>query len=127
MYRILSIDGGGIRGVIPAVLLAEMEKRTERPVSELFDLIAGTSTGGILAAGLSVPDLANPAVPKFTAGRLLALYEKRGEEIFSRSFWDGVSSVGGLDDEGHPSFPRSRSLLERSRASAVLWTQHHGI
>ena len=103
MYRILSIDGGGIRGVIPAVLLAQMEKRTGRPVSELFDLIAGTSTGGILAAGLTVPDLADPAVPKCTARQLLALYEKRGEEIFTRSFWDGVSSVGGLADEKYPS------------------------
>ncbi|MEN6606575.1 MAG: patatin, partial [Bryobacteraceae bacterium] len=41
--RILSIDGGGIRGVIPAMVLAEIEKATERPIAESFDLIAGTS------------------------------------------------------------------------------------
>ena len=52
--RVLAIDGGGIRGVIPAVLLAELERRAKRPVAELFDLIAGTSTGGILAAALTV-------------------------------------------------------------------------
>ncbi|HDO34610.1 MAG TPA: patatin, partial [Chromatiales bacterium] len=49
--RILSIDGGGIRGLIPAVLLEWLEARIGRPISETFHLIAGTSTGGILAAG----------------------------------------------------------------------------
>lgn len=45
---ILSIDGGGIRGIIPAVLLAEIEKTTGKKIYELFDFFAGTSTGGIL-------------------------------------------------------------------------------
>ena len=54
-YRILSIDGGGIRGVISAVLLEKMEELTGRPVSSLFDMIAGTSTGGIIAAALATP------------------------------------------------------------------------
>ena len=49
--KILSIDGGGIRGIIPALLLSEIERQTQRPIAELFDLIAGTSTGGILALG----------------------------------------------------------------------------
>ena len=48
-FKILSIDGGGIRGIIPAVVLAELERITGAPVSSLFDLMAGTSTGGILA------------------------------------------------------------------------------
>jgi patatin-like phospholipase/acyl hydrolase len=52
---ILSIDGGGIRGVIPAKLLAEIERRTGKRIAELFDFIAGTSTGGILAVGLTQP------------------------------------------------------------------------
>jgi hypothetical protein len=55
MIKILSIDGGGIRGIIPAVVLAEIERRTGRPIADLFDLIAGTSAGGILALGLSIP------------------------------------------------------------------------
>ena len=53
-YRILSIDGGGIRGIIPAIVLAEIEKRTQKPIYQLFDLIAGTSTGGLLASGLTI-------------------------------------------------------------------------
>ena len=53
--HVLSIDGGGIRGIFPALLLAEIESRTGKPICQLFDSIAGTSTGGILALGLSKP------------------------------------------------------------------------
>src|SRR5690606_26698815 len=58
--RILSIDGGGIRGIIPALILSRIQKRLDdaevrKPYPELFDLIAGTSTGGIIALGLAVP------------------------------------------------------------------------
>lgn len=49
MVRILSIDGGGIRGIIPAVFLVEVEKRTGKKINELFDFIVGTSTGGIMS------------------------------------------------------------------------------
>ena len=49
--NVLSIDGGGIRGIVPALLLEEIEKRTEKPISKLFDVIAGTSTGGIFRLG----------------------------------------------------------------------------
>ena len=56
LFTILSIDGGGIRGIIPAMVLADIERRTGRRIAELFDLIAGTSTGGVLALGLSVPE-----------------------------------------------------------------------
>jgi patatin-like phospholipase/acyl hydrolase len=81
--RILAIDGGGIRGLIPAVVLAELEARTGRRISELFDLIAGTSTGGILACGLTRP--ADAGGPAYTAADLVGLYESEGPEIFHRS------------------------------------------
>ena len=55
MYKVLSIDGGGIRGVIPAALLQTIEELSGKRIAELFDLVVGTSTGGILAAGLTVP------------------------------------------------------------------------
>ena len=53
-FRILSMDGGGIRGIFPASLLAGLEERYlgEQPLAGYFDLIAGTSTGGIIALGL---------------------------------------------------------------------------
>ena len=50
--KVLALDGGGIRGIIPAMVLAHVEEQTGRATAELFDVIAGTSTGGILALGL---------------------------------------------------------------------------
>ena len=50
--RILSIDGGGIKGVFPAAFLADVEEKLDRPIVDHFDLIVGTSTGGIIALGL---------------------------------------------------------------------------
>jgi len=80
--RILAIDGGGIRGLIPALVLTEIESLTGKRIAELFDLIAGTSTGGILAAGLTVPDATGKA-PMYRAQELVGLYRDHGEEIFS--------------------------------------------
>lgn len=90
--KVLSIDGGGIRGIIPALVLAEIERRSGRPAAALFDLIAGTSTGGILACALAKPD----ALP---AERLVDLYEKEGPHIFSRTIWQRIRSGEGLVDE----------------------------
>jgi uncharacterized protein len=74
-FRILSIDGGGIKGIFPAAILAGLEKRLGggQTISDFFDLIAGTSTGGIIALGLGAE--INPS-------KLLELYEQRGGEIF---------------------------------------------
>lgn len=55
-FNILSIDGGGLRGIIPVMILQELEKRTGKHIYEMFDLIAGTSTGGLLACGLTAPN-----------------------------------------------------------------------
>jgi uncharacterized protein len=80
--RILSIDGGGIRGVIPAVFLAKLEERAGKPITELFDYVVGTSTGGILALGLEVPN--SDGSPKYKAADLVSLYENEGSNIFPR-------------------------------------------
>ncbi len=110
MIKILSIDGGGIRGVIPARILAAIEKETGKPISEIFDLIAGTSTGGILSLGLCRPG--KNGKPKFSAADMEKLYAERGGEIFSRSFWKGVSSVVGLADERYPHEPIEKIFSE---------------
>ena len=73
--RILCIDGGGILGTFPAACLAALESHLPNPLGSYFDLIAGTSTGGIIAIGLG---LGHPA------SELLDLYEKRGPEIFDQ-------------------------------------------
>ena len=84
MFKALSIDEGGVRGTIPAVLLEHLENVTGKAVSEIFDLVVGTSTGGILAAGLTVPK--RNGKPKFRADDMVVLYAERGREIFDRSF-----------------------------------------
>jgi uncharacterized protein len=81
--KLLSIDGGGIRGVIPAMLMADIERRTKRPIAELFDFVAGTSTGGILALGITKRHGSKPNVPQYSAESLVALYEDEGTKIFS--------------------------------------------
>jgi patatin-like phospholipase/acyl hydrolase len=90
--RVLAIDGGGIRGIIPAIVLTEIERRAGRQVFELFDLIAGTSTGGILACALAAPQ-------PMHAARLVALYDEEGPKIFELSLAQRIRSAGGLLDE----------------------------
>jgi patatin-like phospholipase/acyl hydrolase len=76
---------------------AEIERRSGRRTAELFDLIAGTSTGGILACGLTRPGA--DGRPAFTAADLIGLYESEGPEIFHRSLLKRVESVEGHVDE----------------------------
>lgn len=83
-FRILSIDGGGARGMIPAVFLKEIERRSKKPISKLFDRICGTSTGAILASALSVPRSKGDKRPMFMAREIVEIYRKLGKEIFYR-------------------------------------------
>jgi patatin-like phospholipase/acyl hydrolase len=90
--RVLAIDGGGIRGLIPALVLAEIERRTGRRIAQLVDLIAGTSTGGILACALSRPD-------PLPASEIAGLYDREGPKIFDRSLLKTITSADGYLDE----------------------------
>jgi patatin-like phospholipase/acyl hydrolase len=105
-FRMLSIDGGGIRGLIPAILLDKLESVTGKTVPELFDVVAGTSTGGILALALTMPDEQRPGRPKFRAADIVDLYKERGAKIFAKpKFWAKLDSVvgrlPGVRDLGH--------------------------
>ena len=97
--RVLSIDGGGIRGIIPALVLAHLEKQTGQPASELFDLMVGTSTGGILALALCLQG--EERQPLLGAKRMVALYERHGAEIFEQSLWRKLRTVGGIFEEAY--------------------------
>jgi patatin-like phospholipase/acyl hydrolase len=88
--KILSIDGGGMKGLLPALVLAAFEERAGKPVCALFDLIAGTSTGGIIALGLAA------GIP---AARMADFYLERGPAIFSRSLKQRLKSLGGIAEE----------------------------
>lgn len=97
MVRVLSLDGGGIRGIIPCMLLKEIEGRAQRPISELFDLIVGTSTGGLIALGLTRPG--NEGVPMYDSKSLIGFYENEGSRIFHRTIWKRIESAWNLLDE----------------------------
>lgn len=90
-FRILSLDGGGIRGIIPAAILCEIEKRTDRRISECFDLIAGTSTGGILGAALV-------SKKEISAKQALDIYLKQGGDIFKKDIYRKIFSLSSLSD-----------------------------
>jgi patatin-like phospholipase/acyl hydrolase len=94
--KALAIDGGGIRGLIPALVLAEIERRTGRPMATMVDLIAGTSTGGIIACGLARPD-------PMPAAEIATLYQTDGPEIFDRSALKIITSANGYLDERYDS------------------------
>ncbi len=86
------------------MFLAEIEQCTGHRIADLFDLIAGTSTGGILALGLTVPDQEESNKPRYTASQMVSFYEADGKEIF-QSFWRDVVSLHGLIEERYPSQP----------------------
>lgn len=77
-FKILSIDGGGIRGVYSAHILKRIEEEFKIKLHDYFDLIAGTSTGSIIAAAIAC-DISLDEVEK--------LYKDKGNEIFSKKVW----------------------------------------
>ncbi len=117
MKKILSIDGGGIHGIIPAIVLTEIEKRTEKPIAALFDLLAGTSAGGIIALGLVKPD--SDGKPQYKAKDLAKLYEEDGHIIFNESLWRKIYTVNNLFEEKYMS-QGIDSVLSRYFGNAYL-------
>jgi hypothetical protein len=73
MKSMLSIDGGGIRGIIPLACLVRLESESGKPAREIFDMMAGTSTGAIIVAGLATG---------MSARGLLSLYKNLAEKAF---------------------------------------------
>ena len=108
MRSVLSIDGGGIRGIIPALVLNYLEEQSKKPISELFDLCVGTSSGGIIALGLAQAD--ERGKPKYTAHDLSDFFEKSGAKIFQRTVWRNIRSAGGVLDERYSARPLEAAL-----------------
>ena len=99
--RILSIDGGGIKGIVPAVVLLHLEKLLKQlsksqnsRIHDYFDLFSGASTGAIIIAGLLSPDKNNH--PKYSPEEILDLYLENGHIIFNSSFFQEIKSVSGI-------------------------------
>ena len=104
---LLAIDGGGIRGLIPAIALAALEERTGRPARESFDFLAGTSTGAIIAGALAAG---------VEAGAIVRLYQERAGAVFDRSRWTRLRRIV----PGHMYSPhRLRALLAEVLGAAA--------
>lgn len=84
LVRVLSIDGGGVRGIGPASWCASLEHITEKSIADMFNLLAGTSTGGIIAAGLAMEDPNSPGSSLYTADDIVSLYHNESKKIFTR-------------------------------------------
>ena len=117
-FRMLSIDGGGIRGLIAARVIARLEELIsgeageERRLADCFHMFAGTSTGGLLALGLTVPDPADPTRPRLTGSDLVELYLSEGPRIFGDTLHK-LLSLGGWIAPKHSAARFERALRDR--------------
>lgn len=111
---LLSLDGGGIRGIISCIILKYIEEQLQQKdhpqakLGDYFDLIAGTSTGGLITALLLCPDEHQKA--KFSVTEALALYTEKGASIFDVSFWDKLLNPFGLLKEKIDDTPLEHEL-----------------
>ncbi len=117
LVKVLSIDGGGIRGIIPALVLAEIERQTKRPACELFDLIAGTSAGGIITLGVTAPG--EHGEPLHSAQELADFFITDGPTIFSRSLLRTIRTLDGLLEEKY-SVSGLEAALRHNLGEALL-------
>src|SRR5208283_4739257 len=89
MFKILSLDGGGVCGVISARILQEIENRTGKKCSQLFDFIAGTSAGGISTAALTMPK-------PMSAEEIVGFYFEECSKIFHATLWRKITTLCGI-------------------------------
>jgi hypothetical protein len=94
VVTVLSIDGGGVKGIIPAVLIDKIEQGTQMHGAHLFDFMSGVSTGSILVSLLAMPT--SSGAPKYKGSEIIALYQQHAKEVFSSSFLHRVLTLDGL-------------------------------
>lgn len=101
-FRILSLDGGGLRGIIPVMILQELERRMGgKRIHEMFDMIAGTSTGGLITSAITLGD--GKGGVKYSLDTIKDVYMNRGKEIFPQR--SGFSNfIGKIKDLKSPKY-----------------------
>lgn len=109
--RILSIDGGGTRGLFPATLLECLEKETGKKIPELFDVIVGSATGGIIAAGLAAG---------MSAKDIADVYLHRSKYILPRTLFRGVWNVLNIFAPKYRNTNLKKLLAEKFGATKTL-------
>jgi hypothetical protein len=117
-FRILSVDGGGIRGLISVLVLEEIEKRLGEKlkrtvrIADFFHLFAGTSTGGLIALSLTSPK-------GLSATDLASFYTEDGPKIFSRGLRRKLTTLWGLAGPKYSSTPLREAVERRLGTSMV--------
>ena len=81
-YNILSIDGGGLRGIIPVRIMQKIEELTGRRIQDTFDMMAGTSTGGLLVSCMTLRNDQDRSKPLYSLEQIAEIYTKEGATIF---------------------------------------------
>ena len=112
MYHILSLDGGGIRGVLTAALLERLQAHQPDFLGKV-DLFAGTSTGGVLALGLAYG--LSPAVCR-------RLYEKRGSQVFADTLADDLRDLGNAAGAGSQHVQQGHEISGKATHGAGVGT-----
>jgi patatin-like phospholipase/acyl hydrolase len=112
LIKILSIDGGGIRGIIPALILKALESKLKkkRHLAECFNVMSGTSTGGIIVLLLNTPGANNE--PKFRAENIVNFYQNFGPKVFYQSAWRRIVTFNGWFGEKYSTENLEESLQE---------------
>jgi len=107
--RIISIDGGGIRGIVPAIILQAIEEKIkertnnkEAKLVDFVDLVAGTGTGGVIACALLTPSDGKPSHPKYTAQEIASFFIKYSSIIYRKPLLHKIKTLWGFTDEKYP-------------------------
>jgi patatin-like phospholipase/acyl hydrolase len=116
--NILSIDGGGIRGIIPAVILEGLQEALGRPLHEVFDLIAGTSTGGIIAVAIGTKS--KPDGQPFAPSDLVKFYVDQGPAIFRKHWYTWFTDLFGPKYSAAPLEKVLQTAFREVRFSTAL-------
>jgi patatin-like phospholipase/acyl hydrolase len=117
--RILSIDGGGVRGLLPAQLLAKLEHKLqartgdpEKRLADYFDFFAGTGTGGILSCAYLTPVKEKMQTPRFSASQIADLYIKHAGSIFNDTLDQKIITLGGLLNEKYNADELEKTFID---------------
>lgn len=105
---VLGIDGGGITGMSTGLFLSEVEKRVGKRIDSVFDVIGGTSTGTIMAAGYALPGENGQSL--YPASRIIDFYEHAAPDVFSRSRLHILKTLGGVIGPKYPKDGVERGL-----------------
>lgn len=94
--KILSIDGGGVRGIIPAIILKHIESRLQKKerLVDCFDVMSGTSTGGLIVLMLNI--LNDEGDLKYNTHDIVHFYKTLSSDIFKGTLWHSFKSFGGI-------------------------------